>query len=245
MKLVGICNNSVADVYLALKAHGKKVGIIKGKKIKDSNYLLCPCANTFFKYFDTLSKSKSIIVLFDNVLFLTEIGCPIVDCKVNKFSSYVSTPFHHEDIDVVAEDKQYSIDYLPNFVGYRPKGKIGRELFYLLDCSSIGDKRAEFLLKLYNNWFAGNYKIGYEEYVKNSFDKHLLKRFFDFIKSKKDFVKCCKLLYSFKQQGKGVNYNSYATKEYPASFIKWLFNDYRLLNNKIVHFGENENGNSK
>lgn len=243
MKLAGVCSNSVSCVYDALKKRNLSVSVLKSK-IKDTSFILCPSYNTFERHYDELSKSKSTILLFDNVLFLTELECPILDVKVERFRSWASIPLVIDEINVQDKDYTSVMEHLPNFVQNRPKGRVARELFYLLDCTNIGANRSEFLNLLYMSWFNGKSKIPYKKYIKTPFDKKLFNKFFSFIDSIPNFVNNCKQIYDLKSKGKAINYEKFGDKLYPASFVKWLFNDYKILNTKIVHFGEDKDGDS-
>lgn len=233
MKLAGIANTSVAEV----KQHLKDAFVLGDKMSTKCDIILCPSYRIFKKWHKNLLKFKGTILLFENLVFLEELECPILDCEKQEHNCFVRKKLDYSIIDKV-ENKKYKkiLKTFPNFVGGAPNEVFCNELFFVLDCSSLGTNRVKFCKSLYDFIFRGK-KLKLKKWVKFPYDLELFTRFKQFLGTQKQFLKNCKYIYDLKQQGKSVNYAKFSVDTDPKLY-KWLFKEDRIMNTKIVHFGE-------
>ena len=232
MKLLGISNHSVAEVYDRLK-NDYKIKILKDN-VEKADILLCPSFRIFKHNKGALLKYKGIILLFENVLFLEELGIPVLDCETIYHTCYEKKALDYSEIEK-AKDMKIDFKTLSNFVSLAPNESFCNELYYLLDTSSLGANRITFCRDFLKHILKGTLKKwNTDAYIKYELDSKLYSDFKKFLKTQKQFLKNCKCIQDMKDKKKFTGYKKFVNEAFPLPLYKWFFKSATTLNKKIV-----------
>lgn len=250
MKLIGICTKPLSTIAEQLDKHDKNWAYFDTKKslktvienCSSDCIILCPNYFLLKDNIKELSKLKNTVVVFGNLLFLSEIvNINIIDIKQSSNNSaFISKPINYEEL-FDNDFKQYSIkdythlDHTAFLHDLRLKGKFGRLVFGCVNCTSVGENKTEFNRDLYDYLFnhqnIKKLKTKLEVYNTDEYSSKMLGKLFKYFKTNEEFMEVMKFIGNQLQQHKPCNY---AKLENKASDIykynlKYMVKDYNMI----------------
>lgn len=243
MKLIGICTKPLCEVVRQLDHHGKKwVVLNKSKDIESDCFILCPNYFIFKKYVKDLCKTKATVIVFGNLLFLSEIvNIQIIDIKQSSNNSaFISKPINYEEL-FDNDFPQYSIkdykhlDHTAYLHDLRMKGRFGRLVFNCVNCTSVGENKTHFNRNLYSYLFEHqNIKRLKKElgvYEVDDYSKKLLSKLYRYFKENDEFMGVMRFIGNQLKVHKPCNYGKLENKDqdiYKYN-LKYMVKDYNMI----------------
>lgn len=250
MKLIGICTKSLSEVCEQLDTHGKSWAYFDTKKslkkllsedINDT-IILCPNYFLFKDNVEILSKLKNTVIVFGNLLFLSEIvNINIIDIKQSSNNSaFISKPINYEEL-FDNDFKQYSIkdyshlNYTAFLYDLRMKGKFGRLIFNCVNCTSVGEDKTTFNRYLYDFLFnhqnLKKLKNNLSPFITNDYSSKVFSMLYKYLKKNEEFMGVMRFIGNQLKIHKPCNYAKLENKSndiYKYN-LKYMVKDYNMI----------------